>query len=141
MFHPSPLLLRPLVFAMPMCPTMMPIWSSLPFPYALRAAGGQAVSRRSKPWEMDLRCSRRKLQKDRYIWLVNESSVDPSICRTYRLYSSSNRFFRCSLNSPSNVAIPIEMPATVANAIGSIRPAIALARTPQRRDVSSSRIV
>ena len=43
---------------------------------------------------------------------------------TYRSYSSWSFFRRCSLNSPSKVATPIETPTIVASATGSIRPAI-----------------
>lgn len=41
-----------------------------------------------------------------------------------RLYSSSIRRFCCSLNSSPNVATPIVTPATVAKAIGRMRPAM-----------------
>ncbi len=42
----------------------------------------------------------------------------------YRWYSSSIRAIRCFLNSPSNVATPIDTPTIVASATGRIRPAI-----------------
>lgn len=43
---------------------------------------------------------------------------------TYRLYSSVSLFILCALSSSPKVAMPIAMPETVANATGSMRPAI-----------------
>jgi hypothetical protein len=68
------------------------------------------------------------------LWLsVYSQNMQPS---AYPWYSASRRCRRCSLNSPSNVAIPIETPATVASAIGNIRPAIALACSQSDVDLS-----
>ncbi|KAF1944278.1 hypothetical protein EJ02DRAFT_510407 [Clathrospora elynae] len=49
-------------------------------------------------------------------------------CAAYRWYSSCIRAILCFLNSPSNVATPIDTPTIAASATGRIRPAISLTR-------------
>lgn len=48
---------------------------------------------------------------------------------TYLVYSSVSLFILCDLSSSPKVAMPIATPDTVANATGSIRPAIAVNQT------------
>lgn len=68
-------------------------------------------------------------------WKCNAQNV----CEPYRSYSSCNLFRRCSLNSPSKVAMPIETPMPTAAARGRIRPAI-LSRNNSRSVLSGNSV-